>query len=68
MLPRHSAATTVTNEYDPLKDCYINKTAHGWGCYQADGNVGHNGSAKVRYTEAFKEADTLVDGSLLEMR
>lgn len=33
---------------------YVNKTASGWGYYQSSGKFGHNGPAKKRGGEAYK--------------
>ena len=51
----------VTDQFDADADGYINKTERGWGLYQGDGKLGHNGKANIQYTKGFR-SDTLVDG------
>lgn len=52
----------VNEHFDIEEDGYVNKTTRGWGLYQADGNIGHGGSAKTPYTEGFD------NGAVVEVR
>ena len=40
--------------HDVNMNSYVNKTASGWGYYQSSGKFGHNGPAKKRGGEAYK--------------
>ena len=40
--------------HDVNMNSYVNKTSSGWGYYQSSGKYGHNGPAKKRGGESYK--------------
>ena len=64
----HGKATQTTvgivnKHFNPDVHSYMNKTNNGWGYYQADGKIGHGGSASTEYGIAYKNK-SFVDGTL----
>ena len=56
----------VTSNFDAKKDMYINKTNKGWGFYQEDGKIGHNGKAETDYGTAARSRKFL-EGDVIDV-